>query len=299
MHITITGATGFIGKRLIPLLLEMGHEVRILGRTPKTGFPPEVRFYLWNATEGGPPSESLKGADAVVHLAGESVSQRWTPQVRKRIRESRVLGTRNLVETLGKLEQPPATLVSVSAVGYYGDRGEEELDESSKPGEGFLAEVCQEWEAEAARAAEFGVRVVRPRIGMVLGIGGGALEQMLPPFKMFMGGQLGNGKQWMSWVHLEDLVSLLRHALETPEVSGPMNAIAPNPVRNKQFTRILARTIRRPALFTVPEQGLKALFGDMAEIMLASQRVLPRVAQESGYKYLFPDLGQALKHLLG
>ena len=299
MNVTITGGTGFVGKRLIEALLDAGHEVRILGRSPKTGFPVGVHFFLWNAAKSEPPAESLAGADAIVHLAGEPVAQRWSPKIRERIRQSRVEGTRRLVGAMAKMDLPPATLISASAIGYYGDRGDESLDESSPAGAGFLADVSQQWETEADRASEFGIRVVKLRIGVVLGTGGGALDRMLPPFRLLLGGQLSSGKQWMSWIHLDDLVGLIRHALENPDVSGAINATAPNPVRNSQFTRVLARTLRRPALFTVPKAGLQFLFGDMSQIMLASQRVLPKATLDSGYEYKYPDLGQALKNLLG
>ncbi len=299
MNVTITGGTGFVGKQLIKALLDSGHEVRILGRSPKTGFPAGVHSFLWNAAKFDPPPESLEAAGAVVHLAGEPVAQRWSPKIRERIRNSRVDGTRRLVDALAKMDRPPATLISASAVGYYGDRGDEELDETSEPGTGFLPEVCQQWEAEADRAAELGIRVVKLRIGVVLGVGGGALDQMLPPFRMFVGGQMGAGTQWMAWIHLDDVVGLIRHVLEKPEISGVVNATAPNPVQNSQFTRVLARTIRRPALFTVPKKGLQFLFGDMSQIMLSSQRALPKQAQATGYDYQYSDLAQALKNLLG
>ena len=299
MIITLTGGTGFIGRRLLDHLRAAGHEVRILCRSPKTGIPPEVELFLWDAMEADPPLESLEGAGAVVHLAGETVAQRWSPEIKRRIRASRVEGTRRLVDALARLERKPAVLVSASATGYYGDRGDEELTEDAAPGSGFLADVCREWEAEARKAAELGIRVVTPRIGMVLGPDGGALAQMVPPFKMFLGGQLGSGRQWMSWIHIEDMVRALAFAVENAGLEGPVNAVAPNPVRNSQFTRMLARTLRRPALFTVPERGLRLLYGDMAEILLASQRVLPRALEKAGFIFRFPELGPALKHLLG
>lgn len=299
MKVTITGGTGFVGGRLVGQLLKEGHEVRILGRSAKTGIAPEVDFYLWDASQSEPPRESLEGSDAVVHLAGEPVAQRWSPEIRRRIRSSRIEGTRWLVNALGRMERPPAVLVTASAIGYYGDRGDEELTEEAKPGEGFLAEVCQAWEAEADRAGELGIRVVRLRIGVVLGVGGGALQQMLPPFRMFIGGQLASGRQWMSWIHLDDLTGLIRFALETPGLRGAVNGTAPNPARNTEFTRVLARTLHRPALFTVPNAALNVLFGDMAEILLASQRVLPAAARRAGFRFHFPDLGPALKNVLG
>ncbi len=299
MIITLTGGTGFIGRKLLDHLRAAGHEVRVLCRSPKTGIPPEVALFLWDAMEADPPLESLEGAGAVVHLAGESVAQRWSPEIKRRIRTSRVEGTRRLVKALTGLDSKPAVLVSASATGYYGDRGDEELTEDAAPGSGFLADVCREWEAEARKAAELGIRVVTPRIGMVLGPDGGALAQMVPPFKMFLGGQLGSGRQWMSWIHIEDMVRALAFAIENTALEGPVNAVAPNPVRNSQFTRTLARTLRRPALFTVPERALRLLYGEMAGILLASQRALPRALEKAGFTFRFPELGPALKHLLG
>ncbi len=298
MHVTVTGGTGFIGRRLVPLLIEEGHSVRILGRSPRTGVPPEIQFSLWDAAVGEPPQDALSDAGAIIHLAGEPVAQRWTADAKRRIRDSRVEGTRRLVDALLKLPQPPQALICASAIGYYGEGGEEVLTESSPAGTGFLAEVCREWEAQADRAEAAGIRVVKVRIGVVLGVGGGALAQMLPPFKMFAGGRLGTGRQWMSWVHWDDVAGLMRFALGTPALRGAVNATSPNPVRNAEFTRVLARTLRRPALFTVPETALKILFGEMAEVLLASQRVLPRAAEAAGYQFRFPELGPALKNLL-
>jgi uncharacterized protein (TIGR01777 family) len=299
MKVTITGGTGFLGSSLVSRLLEGGHDVGILARSPRTGVTRDVPIYLWSAADTEPPQESLLGADAVVHLAGEPVAQRWTPEIRNRIRSSRIAGTRLLVDAMSRLEKPPSVLVSASAIGYYGDRGNEKLSESSPVGDGFLPEVCEAWEAEADRAAAFGVRVVKLRIGVVLGVGGGALAQMLPPFRMFIGGKLGSGEQWVSWIHLDDVVGLIEFALGNPDLSGAVNATAPDPVRNAQFTRILARTLHRPALFTVPEMGLKLLFGDMASILLTGQRVLPKAAQSAGYAFKHSELGTALKSLLG
>ena len=298
MEITITGGTGFIGKRLIESLLPDGHSIRILGRSPKTGVTRDAEVFLWDALKGEIPGESLAGADAVIHLAGEPVAQRWTPETKHRIRDTRVKGTRCLVEALSKMAKPPSVLVSASAIGLYGSRGDEILTEASKPATGFLPDICREWEAEAGRAEELGIRVVKLRIGVVLGLGGGALAQLLPPFKMLLGGQVGSGDQWMSWIHLDDVAGLIRFAIQTPSLTGPVNATTPNPVRNSQFTRVLARTLRRPALFTVPAKALTILFGEMAEILLDSQRVLPEAAERAGYKFSYPGLGPALKNLL-
>ncbi len=299
MQITITGGTGFIGSKLIDSLLAKKNQVRLTGRSARTGVSREARFYLWNTLKGVIPGESLEGANAVVHLAGESVAQRWASESRRNIRDSRIRGTRALVSALGQMETRPEVLVCASATGIYDSRGDEVLTESSAPSSGFLADVCREWEAEADRAADLGMRVVKLRIGLVLGVGGGALKQMLPPFRMFVGGQLGSGQKWMPWIHVDDVVGVIHHAIENSSMRGVANATSPNPVRNSQFTRVLARTVHRPAFLTVPEKALRLLFGDMAELLFASQRVLPKATLDSGYKFLYPDLGPALKQLLG
>lgn len=298
MNITVTGGTGFIGRRLVNTLMEDGHTVHIVGRSPRTGVTQKARFSLWDGEAGPPPVESLEKADAVLHLAGEPVAQRWTPETKRRIRASRVEGTRRLVEGISGLAKKPSVLVSASAIGLYGSRDDEELTESSAPGSGFLPKVCEEWEAEADKAGELGVRVAKLRIGIVLGVGGGALAQMLPPFRMGVGGRLGDGRQWMSWIHIDDVIGLIRFALEQPKLAGPVNATAPKPVRNADFTRALARVLRRPAFFAVPERALHVFFGEMSQILLSSQRVLPKAAESAGYSFAFADAGPALKNLL-
>lgn len=294
MQYVLTGATGFIGRALRRRLTAEGDQWRLLTRRP-SGAADEI---AWNPLSEAAPREALEGADVVVHLAGESVAQRWSGEVKRRIRDSRVLGTRNLVAGLAELERRPKALVCASATGYYGDRGDEELVETSGPGTGFLAEACVEWEREAHAAEWLGMRVVRVRTGVALGQGGGALAKMLPPFKMGAGGRLGDGRQWMSWIHLDDLVSLFLWASRTDAVSGAVNGTAPNPVRNDEFTRVLAATLHRPALFPVPGLALRALYGEMAEILLDSQRVLPDVALEGGFEFRYPSLGGALAQLL-
>lgn len=297
MNITVTGGTGFIGKRLVERLLADGHIVHIVGRSPRTALPPDTRFSLWDAMAGEPPMECLEEADAVVHLAGEPIAQRWTPEIKRRILASRVDGTRHLVQAIARRSRPLPVLVSVSGIDYYGPRGDEILTESSTSGKGFLPEVCIGWEREAREAEKLGARVVILRFGLVLGMGG-ALGKMLPPFKMGLGGRLGDGRQWMSWIHAEDVVSLILFVLEQPAVKGPVNATSPNPARNAEFTHTLARVLRRPAILPVPLSGLRLLFGEMSEVLLASHRVLPKAAETAGFKFGFPDLGPALKHLL-
>lgn len=295
MNITITGGTGFIGRRLIERLSAAPHQLHALTRSTNVKFGDiAVWNTKWDPMTETPPPESAINADAIVHLAGEPVAQRWTPEAKIKIRESRVNGTRHLVQALSKSKNKPAVLVSGSAIGIYGSRGEEILTESSAHGHGYLAEVCEAWEKEAAAAESLGMRVVRIRTGIVLGKTGGALKQMLPPFKAFVGGKLGSGKQWMSWIHLDDLVGIICHALENP-MSGPVNGTAPNPVTNSQFTAELARALGRPAVFPVPSFALKAMFGEMAGMLLEGQRVLPKAAEAAGYKFQYPELGPALR----
>jgi uncharacterized protein len=297
MNVTVTGASGFLGTRLLDRLLRDGHSLHILGRKRKQGLPAAVKFSSWDAMHAEAPLESLAGADAVIHLAGEPVAQRWNADVKRRIRESRSTGTRHLVRAIGKLSRRPRVLISASASGYYGDRGEEVLTESSAPGHDFLAEVCKEWEREARAAEVFGVRVAMVRIGLVLGTDGGALKQMLTPFRLGVGGRLGSGRQWMPWIHIDDLIEMFVFALDRT-VSGPLNGAAPQPVRNAQFTAALARTIHRPAIFPVPRFALKLMFGEMAEIVFASQRMFPKVAEAAGFQFKFVELEAALADLL-
>jgi uncharacterized protein (TIGR01777 family) len=274
-----------------------GHELRVLTRFPQ---PPQagIRYFEWNAINLPVPAESVEGANAVIHLAGEPVFQRWTTEAKQRIRDSRVNGTRRLVEALSTASPRPEVLISASAIGFYGDRGDHVLTEASRPGKGFLPEVSVEWEQAAELAEALGIRVVRLRIGIVLAPGGGALKQMLTPFRLGVGGRLGSGKQWMSWIHLEDLIGLMLFAAANPSVSGAFNATAPEPVRNSEFTQLLARTLRRPAVLPVPRFGLRLMFGEFAASLTESQRVLPKGAETAGYRFAFPNLSGALEDLL-
>jgi uncharacterized protein (TIGR01777 family) len=296
MDITISGASGLIGRRLLNTLSSEGHRLHVLSRHAGTNLPPGVQLSVWDPAKGEPTAESL-GGDAVIHLAGESVAQRWTAETKRRISDSRVAGTRNLVAALSKLPRRPAVLICSSATGYYGSRGDEVLSESSPPGEGFLAQVCAQWEAEARAAESLGMRVVRIRTGVVLDPRGGALARMLPPFRLGLGGRLGGGRQWMSWIHRGDLAALFRFALEQP-VEGALNGVAPLPVTNSEFTRALGNVLHRPAVFPVPELALRLLFGEMSEVLLASQRVLPKQAEAAGFRFRFPELRAALSDLL-
>ncbi len=304
MHAVVTGATGLIGRALIR---QIGSPVAVLSRDDGRAqrLLGGVAAHRWTP-EGGPaPVEALRGADVVFNLAGEPAADgRWTAEKKRRIRDSRVVGTRHLVEGLAALDERPRVLVSASAVGYYGDRGDELLDERSSPGQGFLAEVCIDWEREAmareAMAAErLGIRVVCVRIGLVMSTAGGALAKMLAPFRLGAGGRLGTGRQWMPWIHIDDLVGILVHASRSDALRGPINGVAPAPVTNAEFTLALAHAVRRPALLPMPAFALNVAFGEMSGMLMASQRVMPALALRSGYTFAHPDLGGALASLLG
>jgi len=299
MNLTLTGASGFLGRVLAARLDASGHTVHMLGRAPRAGMPPSARMSLWDPNLTAPPRESLRDADAVVHLAGEPVAQRWTPEVKRRIRDSRVEGTRRLVQGMAECGRPPAALICASAVGYYGNRGDEILREPAAPGQGFLSDVCVEWEGAAREAEQLGVRVVCVRIGVVLGRDGGALEKMLLPFKLGVGGRMGSGKQWMPWIHIEDICRLFQWAAENPNVKGPLNGASPNPVTNSEFSDSLGRALRRPAILPVPQAAIRLLYGEMSRILFDSQRVIPAAAAEAGFEFRHPAIYPALKDLLG
>jgi len=292
--ILVSGVSGPIGVALLPLLKSHGYEVTRLVRGSATG----ANQIAWNPAQPLSP-ESVSGFDAVVHLAGESVVGRWTVAKKAAIRDSRVLGTRNLAEALAKTAQPPRVLISASAIGYYGDRREEVLREDSPSGEGFLPEVCREWEAAAEPAAKAGIRTAQIRIGVVLSATGGALQKMLPPFRLGLGGNMGNGRQWWSWIDVADLVGAVHHIMQAESLCGPVNMVAPNPVKNSEFTRILASVLSRPAIFPMPAFAARLAFGQMAdELLLASQRVEPAKLLASGYVFQRRDLRQALLAIL-
>lgn len=297
MKCIVSGGTGFIGGRIVERLLQDGHYVGVYSRQPGREKRAAVAAYYWDPLAGEPTADSINAMDAVIHLAGEPVAQRWNAEVKRRIRDSRVLGTRALVEAISRVQHKPKVLVSASAIGYYGDRGDEILNESSAPGSGFLVDVCRAWEAEADRAAEFGLRVVKLRIGFVLGKNGGALAQMVPAFRAFVGGRLGSGKQWMPWVHINDVAEMFAHAVDN-DISGVWNASSPNPVTNAVFTEEMAKTLHRPAIFPVPLFALRIAFGELAQHMLDSARVIPEAALKANFAFRYPDLGRALHDLL-
>jgi uncharacterized protein (TIGR01777 family) len=298
MNIAITGASGFIGSHLMQALLNGGHSVRVLGRKRPAILSAAVEFAEWRSTDVEPAPESLAGSDAVIHLAGEPVAQRWTPEVKQRIRASRVDGTRHLVNALSTQSRRPQVLICASAIGIYGSRGDEILTEKSAPGDDFLATVSMEWEKSAVLAEALGIRVVRLRFGVILGRDGGALVKMLLPFRLGVGGRIGSGRQWMSWIHIADVIGLILFALTEGRVRGALNATAPEPVTNAEFTRELASVLHRPAIFPVPKVALKVLFGEMAWVILGSQRALPEAAKSAGFKFEYPQLRPALERLL-
>ncbi len=298
MKCIISGGRGFIGRRLVDALLADHHYVAIWSRTPGQEKRMAVGAFYWDPLSGEPAEESLHDFDAVVHLAGEPVAARWTPEVKQRIRDSRVLGTRRLVDAIAKVQRKPKVLVCASAIGYYGSRGNEILTEDSGPGTDFLAVLCQEWEREADRAATLGLRVVKIRVGVVLGQDGGAFAAMLPAFRAFLGGKLGSGTQWMPWIHVDDVAAMFRYAIEH-DVHGVWNGTAPNPVTNAEFTRQLQATLKRPSPMRVPAFALKLMLGELADRVLGSARVLPKAAQEAGFVWQYPELTEALKQLVG
>ena len=294
MKILITGATGMIGKSLQKSLRAKGHELLLASRRP----PKDDSFVQWDVKSGFAEPEKLEGIDAVIHLAGENLNAlRWTDDKKKAIRDSRVLGTRDVVDTIFELKQRPKVLVSASGVGFYGDRGNDELTETSKSGKDFLAEVCREWEGEARRAEDSGVRTVLLRAGLVLSKDGGALATMLTPFKFGLGGVVGDGKQWMSWISLDDHIDVINFVLENDNMRGAINSVSPNPVTNEEFTKILGEVLYRPTFIPVPEFAVHFAFGEMGEtLLLGSIKAIPKRLEDAGFKFKFPELKKAIEN---
>jgi len=297
MHVVVSGSRGLVGAALVPFLTADGHRVTRLVR--RTAAKPDEA--AWDPVRDAVDASRLDGADGVVHLAGENIAAgRWTSARKAEIRRSRVDGTRTLCEALARLPHPPKILVSASAIGLYGDRGAEVLTEKSAPGTGFLADVCREWEAATGPASRAGIRVVNLRFGMILSPRGGALRKLLLPFRLGMGGRIGSGEQFVSWIVLDDAIRLLHHVLYEETVRGPVNAVAPAPVTNAEFARTLARILRRPTLLPVPAFAARLAFGEMADaLLLASARVIPARLRAWGYRFRFPELEAALRHTLG
>lgn len=297
MKILISGSHGLVGQALVKSLIEDGHEVvRLVRRSHNVG----ALEIEWHPNQGRIDTQRLEGFDAVFHLAGESIaSGRWTDEKKRAIRDSRVKGTRLLSETIARLTRPPQVFISASAIGYYGNRGDEELTEASSPGNDFLASVCVEWEEAAQPAAQTGTRTVVTRFGIILDRHGGALAKMLTPFRMGIGGRVGDGRQWMSWIALSDVINALKFLLLDSAVRGPVNIVAPNPVTNAEFTNTLGRVLSRPTLFPVPAFAARLAFGEVADaLLLSSQKVNPVVLEDRGFAPYWPTLEPALQHLL-
>lgn len=293
-RILISGASGLIGSAVVPALESHGHEVTRLVRRP-TG---NGNDFQWDPVHEVSP-DLVSGFDNVIHLSGESVAGRWTAEKKRQIRESRVVSTKNLSRALSRADRPPGTFICASAIGYYGDRGDEVLTEESPQGTGFLPEVCREWEAATGPAVRVGIRAVNLRFGIVLSRHGGALKQMLLPFRLGLGGKIGSGRQWYSWIHLDDVVGAVMHILSAVTVTGPVNMTASIPVTNAEFTRALASALKRPAIFAVPRFAAKLAFGEFAEEgLLASARVIPKRLSDSGFEFRYPELSAALVQLL-
>ena len=307
LRVTVTGASGLVGHALVPVLQARGAEVTVLSRDPDrarsaldpgAAGPPCV--LAWDPMREPAPAEALAGRDSVLHLAGEPVAQRWSARAKRAIRDSRVIGTRNLVEGLRRADrlgtgECPRTLISSSAIGYYGAHGEEPLDEETPPGSDFLAQVCVAWEQEASMASGLGMRVVQMRTGVVLDAGGGALGKMLPAFRLGVGGPVAGGRQYISWIHAEDLVEMMLAAREQESWIGPINATAPEPVPNRDFAKLLGRVLGRPAFMPVPALALELVYGRMAEIITTGARVVPAKPLVLGYEFRHPELEQALR----
>ena len=304
MRVAVTGATGVIGRHAIGAMLQRGDEVIALTRDPdqaREKLGGRVDAQAWSDPKhSAPPSDALEQADAVLHLLGEPIAQRWSDEAKREIRESRVLSTRSLVAAIAGLpeERRPRVLVSQSATGYYGPRGDEPIDESADAGSDFLAGVTVEWEREAGQATSAGVRVATTRTGVVLSTQGGALEKMLPPFKLGVGGPVAGGKQYVPWIHLDDVVGAMLRCLDDDAAAGPVNLTAPNPVTNGELSKTLGRVLHRPAVLPVPGLALKALYGEMATIVLTGQRAVPARLGELGYEFRHPELEAALRDVL-
>ena len=303
-HIVMTGGTGLLGTRLTRELLKRGDHVTVLTRNPDKAHDtlPDVSEALrWLSDENDDDWQgAIDGADAVIHLAGESIAEeRWTDEYKQRMYDSRIDTAAKLIEAIAKAGKRPEVMISVSAVGYYGDTGDREIDEDSSPGDDFLAELCVAWEGEARKAEQYGVRVVTPRMGLVLARNGGALDKLLTPFKMFAGGPVGNGEQWFPWIHIEDAVGIFMHALDTRSLSGPLNAVAPELIRNREFAVALGEALDRPAKFSVPAFVIKLALGELGEMLLGGQRAKPKRLLESGYEFTYETIDSALQDLVG
>ncbi|MGO9116209.1 MAG: TIGR01777 family oxidoreductase [Desulfomonilaceae bacterium] len=298
MRIFMTGANGFVGTNICRNLVKEGFQVTALVRGKGKHLPGEVSRVIGESTKPGKWQESVAGYDVLINLAGASIFKRWNKEYKQLLRDSRMLTTRNLVEAIPKETGPKMALLSTSAVGYYGSRGDEELDENALAGDDFLAKLALDWENEAFKAREKGVRVVTTRFGIVLGHDGGALEQMTMPFRFFVGGPLGNGRQWFSWIHIEDLIAAALFIISRPDIDGAVNFTAPNPIRNKDLAKAMGNVMHRPSFMPAPGFMIKLLMGELGSVILNGQRVLPGVLQSKGFNFNFPDIKTALRNLL-
>lgn len=305
MRVTVTGASGLVGSALVTSMRARGAEVTVLSRDPQRAQAElGVEAFAWEPMREPAPDQALSGRDAVVHLAGESIAQRWTEEARRAIHDSRVVGTRHLIQGLHSLGENranvmPPVLVSASAIGYYGPHRDEPLDEEAPPGRDFLAQTCLAWEAQAQAATRLGMRVVQVRTGVVLSRSGGALARMLPPFRLGLGGPVAGGRQFVSWIHLDDLVDLMSAAIEDQSWSGPINATAPEPVTNRELSHALGRALHRPAVLPIPTFGLRLLYGEMSQLVTTGARVLPAKALVLGHRFGHPHIEEALLSALG
>jgi uncharacterized protein (TIGR01777 family) len=296
MEIAVTGSSGLIGSALVAALTAAGHHVARVVRTQPAADSTDI---FWDPAKSYADNTKLSGKDAVVHLAGETIAERWSPEKKVRIQFSRSRGTQLIAEAVRQVTTPPKVLVSASAIGYYGDRGEEILREQSAPGTGYLADVCRDWEAATEVASRVGIRVVHLRTGIVLSKKGGALAKMLPPFRAGVGGRIGSGRQYKSWIDIDDMVGAILHVIENASIKGPVNMVAPNPVTNRQFTKTLGKVLGRPTIFPLPAFAVRLMFGEMGEeLLLSSQRVDPAQLLASGYSFRYPQLEPALRHVL-
>ena len=293
MKVLITGASGLLGKALQESFKEKGYEMLLASRKEAT----DVSHIQWSIEDGFTDAEKLEGVETIVHLAGENVSGlRWTDEKKKAIHDSRVLGTRNVVNAISKLKHKPKVFIASSAIGFYGERGDEEVTESSAAGDNFLAGVCKEWEAESRRAEDAGIRTVLLRTGIVLSKNGGALATMLLPFKLGVGGVVGSGKQWMSWISLDDEIDVINFAIENENIRGAVNAVSPNPVTNHDFTKTLGEALYRPTFLPLPEFAVSMIFGEMGDaLLLASTKVMPKRLEDAGFEFKYPDLKGAIE----
>jgi uncharacterized protein (TIGR01777 family) len=300
MKILITGGTGFVGKQLTSRFIQEGNEVTILTRSLKEWgqLPKGISYLQGDPTQKGPWQEAIPSHDVIINLAGASIFSKWSEEYKKLIRDSRVFTTRNIIEGIPSKFEKEISLFSTSAVGYYGFHGDEELDEESPPGNDFLARLAIEWEAEALKAKEKGTRVVITRFGIVLGEKGGALGQMIPLFKKFIGGPIGSGQQWFSWVHIKDLAEAFAFLIKHPEISGPVNVCSPNPVKNKDLAKALGRALHRPSFMPAPAFMIKLVLGEFGSVILEGQRVLPRRLLKKGFTFQYPDIDKALQSII-